>query len=121
MISCFCSWGEGSSIPHRKHKTITLDLKDLKKFNNSLIAKYSEFVANAPPEWREDDFLTSHSPVAIASRYGQDQSICIPEDLHREAITWDEERPFDKLRWVSIAIATDIRFEFSKSLLHCQY
>jgi hypothetical protein len=88
---------------------ISLRLEDLHLLNERLIANYSDFVTKAPLSWRADGFLESHLPCSITSAYGQDQRICQSDTLVVEAGTWNAERHYDKLHFVSVALVTDIR------------
>ncbi|KAG2029472.1 hypothetical protein BDR03DRAFT_987731 [Suillus americanus] len=88
-----------------------LRLDDLVALHNTIVSDWDEWVAAAPRSWKEDGWLLSRMPVAITCRYGQNQPIA---NLNARANTeegkiWNTERSYTNIRYVSIAIATDIK------------
>jgi hypothetical protein len=73
-----------------------------------MIDSYDEWVANAPEFWRKDGFLEGHLPMAITCAYGQNQPIGEAAAAEEQALAWNRERDYSTIRYVSIAIATDI-------------
>ena len=75
---------------------------------------YRAWQHSAPRDW-SDSFFRSRIPLIIASRYGQDEPLKhftprAAEKLH-EHMRWDE------LSSISFAIATNIKYFFSPTLL----
>lgn len=70
---------------------------------------WTEWVENAPEEWKNDGFITEHAPIAVTSRFGQDQPICSSQERDNEAQTWLEERCYHKIRFVSVGLATHVK------------
>ncbi|KAG2335701.1 hypothetical protein BDR05DRAFT_953879 [Suillus weaverae] len=90
--------------------TWDLRLDDLFNLHNTIVSDWDEWVAAAPRSWKEDGWLLSRVPVAVACRYGQNQPIA---NLNARANTeeakiWNKERSYTNIRYVSVAIATDI-------------
>jgi hypothetical protein len=75
-----------------------------------------DWVNDAPPEWKSDGFLTDHAPIALTSRFGQDQPICAVRDRATEAVSWLEERCYHAIRFVSVGLATHVRYLFHVNL-----
>jgi hypothetical protein len=48
----------------------------------------------------------------LTSRFGQDQPICAVRDRATEALSWLEERCYNAIRFVSIGLATHVRYLF---------
>jgi hypothetical protein len=67
---------------------------------------------DAPPDWKSDGFLTDHAPIALTSRFGQDQPICAMRDRAAEAESWLRERCYHAIRFVSVGLATHVRSVF---------
>ncbi|KAG1758543.1 hypothetical protein EDD22DRAFT_997786 [Suillus occidentalis] len=90
--------------------TWDLRLTDLQDLNNTIASDWDDWVADAPRAWKLDGWLLSRAPVAITCRYGQNQPIATATDnTHAlEAKNWHAERAYANIRYVSVAIATDI-------------
>lgn len=69
-----------------------------------------DWVEAAPVEWKKDAFLKEHAPIAITSRFGQDQPICSSINRDTESISWLNERCYDQIRFVSVGLATHVRY-----------
>ena len=91
-----------------KDTKVDLRLEDLKRLNGLIESKWSAWVDASPMDWRKDGFLAGHAPIAVTSRFGQDQPICKPNNREDEAETWLRERHYDKIRFVSFALATHV-------------
>jgi hypothetical protein len=71
---------------------------------------YEDWVANAPESYTSDGFFTGRRPVAITSRYGQNQPIGQSDDDHEiEDRNWEEARRWGEISHVTIAVATHIQ------------
>ncbi|KAG2127667.1 hypothetical protein DEU56DRAFT_758552 [Suillus clintonianus] len=91
-------------------ETWDLRLNDLQELHNTIIAEWDDWVAAAPRTWKLDGWLLSHAPVAVACRYGQNQPIANLDAQANtiEAKNWHAESSIASVRYVSVAIATDI-------------
>jgi hypothetical protein len=60
--------------------------------------------------WKEDGWLAQHQPVSVSCRFGQNQPIASTNRQTRrvEGANWQAERSYAKIRYMSLAIATDI-------------
>lgn len=85
-----------------------LRLRDLKRLNKYIIKHWTSWVDKAPPSWKEDGFLIDHAPIAVTSRFGQNQPICQSANRHAESNDWLEERDYEKISYVNIALATHV-------------
>ncbi|KAG1793563.1 hypothetical protein EV424DRAFT_1354195 [Suillus variegatus] len=90
--------------------TWDLRLDDVLELHNTIIAEWDDWVAAAPRTWKQDGWLLSRAPVAVACRYGQNQPIANSNTRTHaiEARNWHAERSYASIRYVSVAIATDI-------------
>ncbi|KAG2063361.1 hypothetical protein BDR04DRAFT_1163843 [Suillus decipiens] len=90
--------------------TWDLRLTDLQELHHTIASDWDEWVADAPRAWKQDGWLLSRAPVAIACRYGQNQPIATATDQTHalEAKNWHAERSYAHIRYLSVAIATDI-------------
>jgi hypothetical protein len=90
--------------------TWDLRLTDLQELNNTITSDWDEWVADAPRTWKLDGWLLSRAPVAITCRYGQNQPIATATDQAHalESKNWHAERSYAHIRYVSVAIATDV-------------
>jgi hypothetical protein len=69
---------------------------------------YKNWVREIPVGWKgESAWLKSHYPIAITSRYGQNQPINQAGTFDVESDNWFQDRDFTKIKWVSFAAATD--------------
>jgi hypothetical protein len=85
---------------------LDLRLEDVQRLNRFIIEEWRDWVEAAPAAWKTDGFLVDHVPLAVTSRFGQNRSICIPQRRVPEAETWLKERRYDKIRYVTVALAT---------------
>jgi hypothetical protein len=67
---------------------------------------FPAWVANAPDGYKADGFLSSHVPMAITSRYGQNLQVGASEVPERA--WWDRFRNFEHIRYMCVALASDI-------------
>ncbi|KAG2138036.1 hypothetical protein DEU56DRAFT_756040 [Suillus clintonianus] len=90
--------------------TWDLRLTDLQELNNIIASDWEQWVADAPRSWKKDGWLLSRTPVAITCRYGQNQPIATATDQAQvlEAKNWHAERSYSNIRYISVAIATDV-------------
>ncbi len=84
---------------------ICLDLEALKSLNKNIGESWNMWVQSAPQSWKDDAFITDNSPIAITSRYGQDELLGTGGQVADE---WQTERCFENIRYVNFAIATDV-------------
>lgn len=92
----------------REGNTIELDLSNTKLFNSAIINGWLPWLAGCPAHWLADGWLESICIIAVTSRYGQNRRICTAATEELEARQWLEERQWEHIRFITIAIATDI-------------
>ncbi len=82
-------------------------MKDLhRRIGNS----YDVWLAAAPDSYKNDGFFPGRRPVAITSRYGQNQPIgCSENDQDVEDKNWDDARCWADISHVTVAVATHIQ------------
>jgi hypothetical protein len=74
---------------------------------------YKTWISNAPEEYRYDGWFSGRKPIAITSRYGQNQPIGLETEIEEEeSNNWDTQRDWSKLKYVTVAIATHLRYGF---------
>ncbi|KAG2029044.1 hypothetical protein BDR03DRAFT_1018980 [Suillus americanus] len=90
--------------------TINLRLEDLKALHRYIVSDWDEWVHKAPASWKDDGWLQSRAPLSIACRYGQNQAIASLDPAARgvEEANWQAEREYSDIRYMSMAIATDL-------------
>ena len=94
-----------NSISLRSRQYHDLRLVDVKKLHRAM-QNYNAWVENAPDSYKTDNFLATHVPITITSRYGQNQPL--GTNTQETLRWWAQLRDFTKLRFICIAIATDI-------------
>jgi hypothetical protein len=69
---------------------------------------YDKWVERAPASWKLDNFLRSHEPIVVTSRYGQNAAIVLDSEgsEEEEAEFWSKDRDFSKIAYMSFALAT---------------
>jgi hypothetical protein len=75
-----------------------------------MVALWDPFVDGAPDHWREDGWLQSVVSMAVVMRYGQDRLMCDYLKLDEEVQVWRQEHDYSKIRIVSLAIASSLRY-----------
>jgi hypothetical protein len=88
---------------------IPLKLEDLRKFNAEIQDGWDEWIHSAPEDYTEDGFFLSRTPISVSSRYGQNQPIAVEDNRYTQKALWTGERDYNKIRYVSFAVATHIR------------
>lgn len=92
----------------REEQKIKLNFEDLRDFDALLVRGYDDWVENAPEHWKADGFLSGNSPVVVTSRYGQNAEIALPNNQQREAVSWELDRDYSKIAFLTFALATKI-------------
>lgn len=77
-------------------------------FNQAIIERWAPWLAGCPASWLADGWLLSVCIIAVCARFGQNRVICSPENRILEARQWFEERRWEHIRYMSVAIATDV-------------
>jgi hypothetical protein len=64
----------------------------------------------APATYHQDGWFENRNPIAVTSRYGQNQPIGL--QTHREGeelYSWETMRQWSKIKYVTVALATHLR------------
>ena len=85
-------------------------MEDLRNLDNKLVQGFSDWVNNAPQNWKLDGFISQNSPVIVTSRYGQNAAIALEGNRSQEAAAWDRDRDYSKIAFLTVAIATSIKY-----------
>jgi hypothetical protein len=96
-------------------------LEDLRNLDNLLVHGFSDWVHNAPQNWKLDGFITQNSPVVVTSRYGQNTAIALEGNITEEAAAWDRDRDYSKIAFLTVAIATSIKYVPLNLLSHIPF
>jgi len=89
---------------------IHLSLPDCIRLDSEIVKRYDAWVTGAPPAYKTDGFLAQRVPITVTSRYGQNQDLGMsPANAAETAGNWDRDRDFQRLRYMTIALATHIR------------
>jgi hypothetical protein len=90
---------------------ITLNLESLKALDMAIVNNYHDWVRNAPRDYIHDNFFQSRVPVAITSRFGQNQRLAETVQYRAEERTnWSRDRDYSRIRYITLALATHIRY-----------
>jgi hypothetical protein len=74
---------------NENHQCIILRLEDFKQLSHILNTGWDDWVAQAPPSWKEDNFITNNMPVGVTIRCGQNQPLLVHGALNDERRNWD--------------------------------
>ena len=83
----------------------------MKALDLEIINSYHSWLDDAPRDYIEDNFFKSRVPIAITSRFGQNQRLAeSPRDREEELFNWARDRDYSRIRYVTLALATHIRY-----------
>jgi hypothetical protein len=100
-------------------RQIKLNFQQAQDLHNAFTRdKYRAWQRSAPQDW-SDSFFRSRVPLIIASRYGQDEPL--KHFTPRAAQQLHERMRWDDLSSISFAIATNIKYFLSPTLLFLLY
>lgn len=78
---------------------------------------WHDFLENSP--WKDDTFLSERDPVGVTVRYGQNTKVCYSDtDVEwndSEVDEWIKQRRWNRLRFVTLALATHISYVWTFS------
>ncbi|KAM6489215.1 hypothetical protein JOM56_015385 [Amanita muscaria] len=104
LLFCICS------APEDSNRRTNLNLNALQRLDDTIRDEYQNWVDEAPLFYLEDDFLTSRVPVAITSRFGQNQQLAESRaDRDQEVLNWAQDRDYKRIRYLTIALASHLR------------
>jgi hypothetical protein len=85
----------------------------MRALHNRMQTTYDQWITDAPASYRSDGFFTGRRPVAVTSRYGQNQPFGgLQDNAEVEDRNWDGDRPWHQISHVTAALATHIRCVF---------
>jgi hypothetical protein len=98
--------------PHSDpHRSITLNLSALQKLDIAIVRLYNHWIENAPVQYVEDGFFPSRVPVAVTSRFGQNQQFADTQDLRQEErLNWSRDCDYSRIRYLTVALASHLRY-----------
>ena len=81
----------------------------MKSLDIAIIDNYHDWIKKAPRHYI-DDFFQSRIPIAVTSRFGQNQQLSQSiNDREEERINWMRDRDYSRIRYVTLALATHLR------------
>jgi hypothetical protein len=82
----------------------------MKALDVAIVDHYHNWVNCAPRDYVEDEFFSTRIPVAVTSRFGQNQQLS-QTATHRqvERLNWTNDKDYSRIRYVTLALATHIR------------
>jgi hypothetical protein len=89
-----------------------VNLDKAQQIHHAIGQAWKDFVNEVPATWSGDYDLGEMSPIFISIRYGQNnplRSEVNGNSFIHEAAGWQSARRYDKLRFMSFAIASHIR------------
>lgn len=87
-----------------------MTLLQVRALHRKIQDDYETWARDAPHQWSKDDFFINSRPIFVTIHYGQNQEICIRNAFEQEADIWETERDYSKIKYLSIAIATEITY-----------
>ena len=84
-----------------------MNLEKAKALAESYRLHWSQWITNSI--WKDDPFLIERVPVAMVAKYGQNIPIGVPDRLQQEQNAFLEHRVWEHLRFVTFAIASNVR------------
>jgi hypothetical protein len=83
----------------------------MKRLDRMIVRAYETWVEDAPEDYKSDVMWQGRIPVAVTSRFGQNQELASSVDLRAEEIdNWARDRDYTRIRYITIALATHIRY-----------
>lgn len=95
---------------YSQEHSLSLRLTDVQAFDQQWSGTWATFVHNMPSAWKQDSFFLEHTPIVMSCRYGQNQPVGLPNTLVDAARQWNEERHWEDIKYVSMAIATHFEY-----------
>jgi hypothetical protein len=93
-----------------EHRRINLNFATLKNLDQAIVNLYEDWIENATDQYTEDSFFPTRRPVAVTSRFGQNQKLADTQELRiEERGNWARECDYKRIRFLTIALATHLR------------
>lgn len=92
----------------REENDIRLNFENAKMLDRNIVEGYRNWVENAPDDWKTDGFLQGNCPIIITSRFRQNAAIAVLGNEETEAESWDLQRDYSKIAFLTVALATSI-------------
>ncbi len=98
-------------LPCHSTHILDLNLEKLRDLDNAICEGYDTWVDGAPPEYTDDKFFRERVPIIITTTYGQNQRLGCesPAEIKEELVSWKNDRDFEKIRFMTVALATHYR------------
>ena len=75
-----------------------------------IVRSYAEWIAEAPEQYKSGDVHLGRIPVAITSRFGQNQELAASVELQEDELdNWARERDYGRIKYVTLALASHVR------------
>jgi hypothetical protein len=97
-------------LHYRSDSIIKLNFEELKSLDELLVASFDRWVHDAPEHWKADRFLLDNAPLVVTSCFGQNVEIAVPGNEAQEALNWYGERDYNKIAFLTVALATSIKY-----------
>jgi len=81
IVPCFRRKRYVNSYYSDDRRRLNLNLATLKRLDDAIVSFYEDWIENATPQYTEDGFFLSRRPVAVTSRFGQNQKLADTEEL----------------------------------------
>jgi hypothetical protein len=82
-----------------------LRLVDVVKLHEAM-QLWDDWLAHAPQSYMSDGFLGKVVPISVSCRYGQNTPFNATNADSRE--WWEKHRKFENIRYICVALASDI-------------
>jgi hypothetical protein len=85
----------------------TLSLEHVRSLHAEIQKTYDTWT-HGDRSWFKDGFFMDSRPIFVTVRFGQNRNIYPRAALAEEASAWELERDYSKMRFVSMALATEL-------------
>ena len=97
-----------TALLHRDRPNLTFNLANLRLLDRAIRRRYTNWVRDAPATYTQDNFFKERVPTVVTSRYGQNQELGM--DWEQETANWTRDRDFSRVRYLTVALATHLRY-----------
>jgi len=93
-----------------EHRRINLNFTMLENLDQAIVNFYEDWIENVTDQYTEDTFFPMRHPVAVTSRFGQNQKLADTQELQvEECGNWAHECDYKHICFLTIALATHLR------------
>ncbi|KAG6369980.1 hypothetical protein JVT61DRAFT_12616 [Boletus reticuloceps] len=98
---------------NERQRIMHLTLEQFRNLHRHFRHAWSDWVNNAPQEWKEDGFLVNNTPVAITLHYGQNQMLrqrLDDDSMNQERHNWELDHDYTNILTFTFSLASHVTF-----------